>query len=41
MTWPISMRAAVPYAFPNAPRIPVERRSAPAHESVLLIRRTS
>mmetsp|Transcript_141443 Transcript_141443/g.271417 ORF Transcript_141443/g.271417 Transcript_141443/m.271417 type:complete len:201 (+) Transcript_141443:56-658(+) len=41
ITCPISMRAAVPYAFPNAPRIPVERRSAPAQESVLLMRSTS
>merc|ERR1719436_82277 len=39
-TWPILTRAAVPYDFPKAPRIPVESRSAPAHDNVLLIRNT-
>eukprot|EP00982_Pelagococcus_subviridis_P001468 11715-Pelagococcus_subviridis.AAC.3 len=33
------MRAAVPCTLPNAPRMPVCRRSAPAHESILLMRR--
>merc|ERR1719382_840226 len=39
-TCPIRTRAAVPYDFPKAPRIPVDKRSAPAHDNVLLIRRT-
>ena len=33
-------RAAVPYALPYAPRMPVCRRSAPAHVSILLMRST-
>mmetsp|Transcript_46900 Transcript_46900/g.153559 ORF Transcript_46900/g.153559 Transcript_46900/m.153559 type:complete len:234 (+) Transcript_46900:64-765(+) len=37
---PISTRATVPYVLPNAPRMPVCNRSAPAHESILLMRST-
>ena len=39
MIWPMAMRAAVPCTLPNAPRMPVCRRSAPAQESILLMRR--
>jgi hypothetical protein len=38
--WPISTRANRPFGLPKAPRIPVCRRSAPAHVNILLMRRT-
>jgi hypothetical protein len=37
---PICTRAHTPWGLPNAPRMPVCRRSAPAHESILLMRST-
>merc|ERR1711890_146951 len=40
MIWPMLTRATVPYGLPHAPRIPVCSLSAPAHESILLIRMT-
>lgn len=38
--WPMLTRATVPLGLPKAPRIPVWRRSAPAHDNILLIRMT-
>ena len=38
--WPMLTRATVPCGLPKAPLIPVCRRSAPAHDNILLIRRT-
>ncbi len=38
--WPMATRAQVPRGLPNAPRMPCCSRSAPAHESILLMRRT-
>lgn len=37
---PMATRAQVPFGLPKAPRIPCCRRSAPAHESILLMRST-
>ena len=37
---PIATRAHRPWGFPKAPRMPVCRRSAPAHDSILLMRST-
>lgn len=39
-TWPMLTLAQVPWGFPNAPLIPVWSLSAPAQESILLMRRT-
>ena len=36
----MATRAHRPWGFPKAPRMPVCRRSAPAHESILLMRST-
>ena len=38
--WPMATRANKPLGLPKAPRIPVCRRSAPAHVNILLMRRT-
>ena len=38
--WPMLTRATVPNGLPNAPLIPVCRRSAPAHDNILLMRMT-
>ncbi len=38
--WPMLTRATVPNGLPKAPLIPVCRRSAPAHDNILLIRMT-
>ena len=38
--WPMLTRATVPLGLPHAPRMPVCRRSAPAHDSILLMRTT-
>ena len=38
--WPMFTRATVPLGLPQAPRIPVCSLSAPAHDSILLIRTT-
>ena len=39
-TWPMATLAQVPCGLPKAPLMPVWSLSAPAHESILLIRRT-
>ena len=39
-TWPMLTLAQTPCGFPKAPLIPVWSLSAPAHESILLMRRT-
>uniref|UniRef100_A0A8R7JYF6 Uncharacterized protein n=1 Tax=Triticum urartu TaxID=4572 RepID=A0A8R7JYF6_TRIUA len=39
-TCPMATRAQTPCGFPKAPLIPVWSLSAPAHESILLIRST-
>ena len=36
----MATRAHRPWGFPKAPRMPVCRRSAPAHDSILLMRST-
>jgi len=38
--WPMATRAQVPSGLPKAPRIPCCSRSAPAQESILLMRST-
>jgi len=38
--WPMLTRATVPLGLPQAPRMPVCRRSAPAQDNILLIRMT-
>lgn len=40
MIWPMLTRATVPYGLPHAPRMPCCNLSAPAHESILLMRMT-
>ncbi len=39
-TWPIATRAQTPCGLPYAPLMPVCKRSAPAHDNILLIRNT-
>ena len=38
--WPMFTRATRPLGLPKAPRMPVWRRSAPAHDNILLMRTT-